>query len=170
MTGQKKIFTRKKLLVAVKQLKRGGKIIVTTNGVFDLLHVGHVRYLAEAKKLGDVLVVAVNSDRSTRALKGPTRPLNRARDRAELLAALACVDFVTIFNERDPRALLKAIKPHVHVKGGDYKLKDLPEREVVENNGGKIVLVKPSRGYSTSAIIERIDLLHNPLRREISGF
>ncbi|MDZ4284599.1 MAG: D-glycero-beta-D-manno-heptose 1-phosphate adenylyltransferase [Patescibacteria group bacterium] len=150
-----KIFTRKKLLAAIAQLKRRGKTTVTTNGVFDLLHVGHVRYLREAKKLGDVLIVAVNSDKSTRILKGSTRPLNPARDRAEVLAALECVDFVTIFNERDPRALLSEIKPHVHVKGGDYKLENLPEREVVEKHAGRVVLIKPSRGYSTTRTIAR---------------
>lgn len=151
----KKLLTRKKLLAVVQQLKRRGKIIVTTNGVFDLLHVGHVRYLREAKKLGDVLVVALNSDSSTHALKGPTRPLNAAQDRAEVLAALQSVDLVTIFSERDPRALLNRVKPHVHVKGGDYKLHDLPERDVVEENGGRVVLIKPSRGYSTTATIAR---------------
>jgi rfaE bifunctional protein nucleotidyltransferase chain/domain len=154
------ILSRRKLVALVAALKRRGKTVVTTNGVFDILHVGHVRYLTAARKLGDVLVVAVNSDTSVRALKGPSRPVNRARDRAELLAALSCVDYITIFTERDPRALLGAIKPTIHVKGGDYKLEDLPEREVVEKNGGRVVLIKPSKGYSTTGTIAKITKLY----------
>ncbi|MBX9906620.1 D-glycero-beta-D-manno-heptose 1-phosphate adenylyltransferase [Patescibacteria group bacterium] len=132
------------------------KVIVTTNGVFDLLHVGHVRYLEEAKALGDILVVAVNSDSSVKENKGPARPFNSEKDRAEVLAALACVDYVTIFNEKTPVEVLRKLKPAIHVKGGDYVMEQIVERQVVEEGGGKVVLLNKIDCASTTDIAAKI--------------
>lgn len=140
----------------VKELKLGGKTIVFSNGCFDLLHVGHVRYLEEAKKLGDVMVVGVNSDSSTRDLKGENRPILPENERAEVLAALECIDYVTIFSDKTPESLIGRLKPDIHVKGGDYRLEDLPEKEVVESYGGKVILLDNVKGKSTKLIIEKI--------------
>ena len=151
-----KIHTRKKLVEIVRHVQREGKKVVTTNGCFDVLHVGHVRYLQEARKLGDILIVAVNSDSSVRALKGEPRPLVPEDERAEMLAALECVDYVTIFSELDPIALLLELKPDIHVKGGDYKLEQLIEREAVESYGGKVVVGFNVPGKSTTDLIKTI--------------
>ena len=140
----------------VEELKTQNKKIVTTNGVFDILHIGHIRYLREAKKLGDVLIVAVNSDSSTKKIKGPQRPLNNENDRAEVLAALECVDYVTIFEEENPINLLEIIKPNIHAKGGDYKIGKIIEKDTVEKNDGKIILIPEVKGYSTSDFINKI--------------
>ena len=130
--------------------------IVFTNGVFDLLHPGHVRYLREARALGDALIVAVNSDRSARALeKGPGRPLNTAAERAEVLAALACVDAVVVFDEETPAAIIEALQPDVLVKGADWAADAIVGRDTVEARGGKVVRMPIESGWSTSAIIER---------------
>lgn len=127
-----------------------------TNGVFDLLHPGHVRYLAEARRLGDVLIVAVNSDRSARGLeKGPGRPLNTEHDRAELLAALTCVDAVVIFDEDTPHAIVTALQPDVLVKGADWDADSIVGRDVVEARGGRVVRVTLAEGFSTTRLIER---------------
>lgn len=140
----------------VAELRAKGKKIVTTNGVFDILHIGHMRYLQEAKKLGDVLIVAVNSDSSTKSIKGPKRPLNNEKDRAEALAALECVNFVAIFNEENPIKLLEKIKPNIHAKGGDYKMSRIIEKDAVESNNGRVVLIPKVRGYSTTELIKKI--------------
>lgn len=152
----KKILTREELKKIVENLKKQGRKIVTTNGVFDILHIGHIRYLQEAKKLGDILIVAVNSDNSVKKIKGPKRPLNNENDRAEALAALECVDYVTIFKEDNPIKLLEAIKPNIHVKGGDYNIGQITEKGCVEKNKGKIVLIPKVGGYSTTGFIKRI--------------
>src|SRR3989344_7071562 len=115
----KKINELKKI---VAELRAKGKKITTTNGVFDILHIGHIRYLQEAKKIGNILIVAINSDSSTKKIKGPKRPLNNENHRAEALAALECVDYVIIFNEENPMKILGIIKPNIHVKGGDYDI------------------------------------------------
>ena len=151
-----KIHTRKKLVEIVRHVQREGKKVVTTNGCFDVLHVGHARYLQEARKLGDILIVAVNSDSSVRALKGEPRPLVPEDERAEMLAALECVDYVTIFSELDPIALLLELKPDIHVKGGDYKLEQLIEREAVESYGGKVIVGFNVPGKSTTDLIKTI--------------
>lgn len=130
--------------------------IVTTNGVFDILHVGHIRYLQKAKSLGNVLIVGINSDSSTKKIKGPKRPLNNQNDRAEALAALSCVDYVVVFDEENPIKLLSSIKPNIHVKGGDYKISEIIERGIVEKNNGKVILMGLENGYSTTNLIERI--------------
>lgn len=138
------------------RLRAEGKRLVFTNGVFDLLHPGHVRYLAEARREGDALIVAVNSDRSVRAIKGPSRPINPERDRAEVLAALACVDAVAIFDEDDPHAVISAVQPDVLVKGADWAADAIVGRDVVEARGGRVVRIRFAEGYSTTAILERI--------------
>ena len=149
-------MTRDELLAERAHLRAGGKSLVFTNGVFDILHIGHVRYLAQARALGDALVVAVNSDTSVRELKGPDRPLTTEADRAEILAALEAVDYVTIFAELSPRSLIAALLPDVLVKGGDYALDQIHGREEVEAAGGRVVSLPFVEGASTSEIIERM--------------
>ncbi|MBM3240238.1 D-glycero-beta-D-manno-heptose 1-phosphate adenylyltransferase [Candidatus Poribacteria bacterium] len=151
-----KIQPRNELVEIVRHAQSQGKKVVTTNGCFDVLHVGHVRYLQGARKLGDMLIVAVNSDSSVRALKGELRPLVPEDERAEMLAALECVDYVTIFSELDPIVLLLELKPDIHVKGGDYKLEQLIEREAVESYGGKVVVGFNVPGKSTTDLIKTI--------------
>jgi D-beta-D-heptose 7-phosphate kinase/D-beta-D-heptose 1-phosphate adenosyltransferase len=152
----RKIKLRQAIKPIVHNLKNSGAKIVFTNGCFDILHLGHVRYLREAKRLGDVLIVGVNSDDSVRALKGSPRPYVSEMERAEILASLECVDYVTIFPELRPDDLIAAIKPDIHVKGGDYNLNQLPERKLVEKLGGKVVVIPPIKGRSTTNIVERI--------------
>ncbi|MBI2135316.1 D-glycero-beta-D-manno-heptose 1-phosphate adenylyltransferase [Candidatus Woesearchaeota archaeon] len=154
--SKSKIKTISELKVIVKTLKKENKKIVTTNGVFDILHIGHIRYLQQAKKLGDALIVAVNSDSSVKKIKDPRRPLNNESDRAEALAALQCVDYVTIFSEENPVKILDVIKPNIHVKGGDYKIEKIIEKEIVEKNNGKVVLIPEVKGYSTTSFIRKI--------------
>ena len=137
-------------------LRAEGRRLVFTNGCFDLLHVGHVRYLAAARRLGDALLVAVNSDRSVRALKGAGRPVTSEAERAEVLAALSAVDFVTVFDEESPRALIGELSPDVLVKGGDYALDEIHGREEVEAAGGRVVALPFVEGASTTQIIERM--------------
>ncbi len=151
-----KIINAEEVKNIVKNLKKQNKKIVTTNGVFDILHIGHIRYLKEAKKLGDVLIVAINSDSSTKHIKGPKRPLNKEKDRAEALASLECIDYVIIFNEKDPVKILEKIKPDIHVKGGDYKVNQIIEKGIVEKNNGKIILIPEIKGYSTTDLIKKV--------------
>jgi rfaE bifunctional protein nucleotidyltransferase chain/domain len=134
---------------------RGGRIVLT-NGAFDLLHVGHVRSLEHAKSLGDLLVVAVNSDRSVRALKGPGRPIVPELERAEIVAALGCVDVVTIFDETTVEETIRRVRPHVHAKGRDYTAESVPERKLVESLGGTVAIVGDPKDHATSGLIERI--------------
>jgi rfaE bifunctional protein nucleotidyltransferase chain/domain len=151
-----KIYHRHELALLLQQLKTEGNVVVTTNGCFDVLHLGHLRYLQAARQLGDLLVVAVNSDNSVRELKGENRPLVPEDERAEMLAGLECVDYVVIFPESTPIELLSELKPNIHVKGGDYKLEQLIEREVVEKNGGKVIVGLNVPGKSTTNLIEVI--------------
>ena len=137
-------------------LREEGRRLVFTNGCFDILHVGHVRYLQRARALGDALLVAINSDRSVRALKGEGRPVMSEAERAEMLAALACVDFVTVFAEDSPRRLIAELLPDVLVKGGDYALDEIHGREEVEAAGGRVLALPFVEGASTTNIIERI--------------
>lgn len=150
------ILSRQELMNERARLRTAGRKLVFTNGVFDLLHIGHVRYLQQARALGDALVVAINSDSSVRQLKGAGRPLTSAADRAEMLAALACVDYVTIFDNLSPRELIAALLPDVLVKGGDYALDEIHGREEVEAAGGRVVSLPFVEGASTSRIIERV--------------
>ena len=154
--SERKIYPRNQLAEILQGARNEGKVVVTTNGCFDVLHVGHLRYLQAARTLGDLLVVGVNSDASVRVLKGENRPLVSAAERAEMLAGLACVDYITIFSELNPIALLSQLKPNIHVKGGDYTIDQLPERKVVEANDGKIVLGLNVPGKSTTDIIQII--------------
>lgn len=139
----------------VKREKKRGKKIVTTNGCFDILHVGHIRSLTVAKELGDILVVGINSDASVRALKGNDRPIV-PEERAEVIAALEPVDAVFIFGEPDPRPWLAKLKPHVHAKGSDRSMNEIIEKNVVEAGGGKVVLLPLRKGRSTTDIIKKI--------------
>ncbi len=151
-----KIKTLHELLPVLQILRAAGEQIVFTNGCFDLIHTGHTRYLATARSFGDLLVVAVNSDDSVRALKGEKRPINTQGDRAETLAALESVDFVTVFEELDPYKVISAIQPDVLVKGGDWPIEKIIGRDVVEARGGRVVNVPFVEGASTTGIIERI--------------
>jgi rfaE bifunctional protein nucleotidyltransferase chain/domain len=150
------IIAREDLAELSERLKAQGKRIVTTNGCFDLLHVGHVRILKGARALGDVLVLGINSDESVSRLKGPTRPITPEADRAEILASLECVDYVTVFPEDTPVEFLSLVKPDVHVKGADYKPENLLETPVVERWGGQVKILELVAGRSTSAIVSRI--------------
>ena len=150
------ILDREELLRARADLRARGRTLVFTNGCFDLLHVGHTRYLAAARSLGDALLVAINSDRSVRALKGEGRPVMNESERAELLAALASVDFVTVFDEESPRKLIAELLPDVLVKGGDYALGEIHGREEVERAGGRVLALPFVEGASTTGIIERV--------------
>ena len=155
-TTKCKILSIDELSVERERLHGAGQTLVFTNGVFDILHVGHVRYLSEARALGDALVIAINSDRSVRELKGPDRPLTKENDRAEILAALRPVDFVTIFDDISQRALIAQLLLDVLVKGGDYTLDQIHGREEVEAAGGRVVSLPFLEGASTSEIIKRI--------------
>jgi D-glycero-beta-D-manno-heptose 1-phosphate adenylyltransferase len=150
------VLTRFEAIAWAGRLRAEGKTIVFTNGVFDLLHPGHVRYLADARAQGDALIVAVNSDRSVRAIKGPSRPINREAERAEVLAALAAVDAVVIFDEDDPHAIVSAIQPDILVKGADWAADRIIGRDVVEARGGRVVRIQFAPGFSTTAMIEKI--------------
>ena len=138
------------------RLRAAGKTLVFTNGVFDLLHPGHVRYLQQARALGDALIVGVNSDRSVRANKGPFRPVNPENERAEVVAALACVDAVVIFDADTPRDLIAAVQPDVLVKGSDWGADAIVGRDIVEGRGGKVVRIPVEAGHATTAIIDKI--------------
>jgi len=140
----------------VQSQRAGGRAVVFTNGVFDLLHPGHVKYLEAARAEGDALIVAVNSDRSVRAIKGPSRPLTPERERAEILAALGCVDAVVIFDEDTPAAIVERLQPDVLVKGADWAADQIVGRDTVEARGGRVVRIALEADWSTSAIVEKI--------------
>jgi D-beta-D-heptose 7-phosphate kinase/D-beta-D-heptose 1-phosphate adenosyltransferase len=155
-----KVVDKSSLITERERLRSEGKVLVFTNGCFDLLHPGHVRYLAESRALGDALVVALNSDRSVRALKGAGRPVLSENERAEVMAALAAVDYVIIFDEETPRELIADLLPDVLVKGGDWRVEQIIGREEVEGAGGKVLSLPYVEGSSTTDIIERILKLH----------
>ncbi|MBN1669593.1 MAG: D-glycero-beta-D-manno-heptose 1-phosphate adenylyltransferase [Kiritimatiellae bacterium] len=145
---------------AVRALKEAGKRVVWTNGCFDLLHVGHVRYLRQARKLGDVLIVGLNTDKSVRKIKGAKRPLVTGSRRAEVLSALESVDHIVLYDDARPDRLLRYLKPDIHVKGGDYALADIPEAAAVAEYGGKVVVLRQTRGASTTNLIRNIVRLY----------
>ncbi len=151
-----KLKSLDKIKSIAESLRKEGKRIVTTNGVFDLLHIGHIRYLQQARDLGDLLIVGINSDNSARKLKGNGRPINPQSERAEVLDALSSVDYICIFEEDMPFAFLDAVRPQVHVKGGDYSEDQLPEKELVEKNGGRVQIIELVEGHSTSDLINKI--------------
>ena len=150
------MYTRAESVALVERLRSAGKTIVFTNGVFDLLHVGHVRYLQRARDLGDALLIGLNSDRCVRQIKGPERPITTESERAEVLEALGCVDGVVVFDEATPRNLIAAIQPDVLVKGADWAEGAIVGRDIVEARGGRVVRVALEAGHSTSAIIAKI--------------
>jgi len=153
---QGKIRGLEELKAIVSSAKAEGKKVVFTNGCFDLLHRGHVYLLREAKKLGDLLIVAINSDISVKKIKGPNRPILAEMERAELISALEMVDYVTLFDATDPHRLIQALKPNVLVKGGDWGKEKIIGKDVVEKEGGRVVAVPYLEGHSTTKIIERM--------------
>ncbi len=148
-------LSAEELAEVVRNLRAQGRRIVFANGCFDFLHVGHIRYLTEARSLGDVLVVAVNDDASARALKGEGRPWTKQEDRMEVLSALSCVDYLVLFGEKDVSRLLRLLKPHIHAKGTDYTVETVPEREVVLAYGGQIAITGDPKTRSSSDLVER---------------
>jgi D-beta-D-heptose 7-phosphate kinase/D-beta-D-heptose 1-phosphate adenosyltransferase len=151
-----KICTRESLRDKIDQLRKEGKKIVFTNGCFDILHAGHTRYLREAKRSGDILILALNSDESVRTLKGDKRPLIPEAERADVVASLESVDFVTIFHELTPLALIEFLKPDVLIKGGDWEEENVVGRESLKRWGGRVVIIPEIKGSSTTNIIEKI--------------
>jgi len=151
-----RILDREELMARIETARASGAKIVLANGCFDVLHVGHVRYLAGARELGDILVVGINSDEQVVRLKGPGRPVLPATERAELVAALESVTYVTIFDEPTVTELLLALKPDVHAKGTDYTEETVPERAVVRSYGGRVAIVGDPKDHSTSAILTRL--------------
>jgi len=151
-----KIIPYNEIKNIIEELKADGKTVVFTNGCFDILHAGHVRYLQAAKQLGDCLILGLNSDQSVRTIKGPTRPINHQDDRAEVLSALSAVDYVVIFDEPTAEKLVTEIKPNIYVKGGDYNIKELPEATIVAQYGGQTILIPEVPGRSTSNIIKKM--------------
>ncbi len=153
------VFSAAEAAAFAAGIRAGGGTVVFTNGVFDLLHPGHVRYLRDARSLGDVLIVAINSDRSVRANKGKGRPVSPQAERAEVLLALDAVDAVTIFDEETPHAIITAVQPDVLVKGADWGPDNIVGRDVVEARGGRVVRMKLADGFSTTALLEKVRAL-----------
>ena len=151
-----KLKTKKELTLLVNRFRKGGKRIVLANGCFDLLHVGHIRYLMEAKETGDILIVGLNSDQSTRTLKGSARPLFSQEERAEILAALRCIDYITIFHELSVEDLLLTLKPDIHAKGTDYTTETVPEADVVRSYGGEVAIVGDPKNHSSKEILKNL--------------
>jgi len=153
---KRKLVPLNKLKDIISNLKKEGKQIVFTNGCFDLLHVGHVKYLQKAKTYGDILVVAINSDTSVKAIKGDKRPLMPQKDRAEILSALSCIDYVVIFEEYDPVRIISELIPDVLIKGGDYQLNEIKGSEIVTSAGGKVLTIPEVKGKSTTKLVQTI--------------
>lgn len=152
-----KVIDRKEAVLLAQKLKEEGKTTVFTNGCFDILHLGHVRYLKKSAEYGDILIIGVNSDSSVKRLKGPQRPINNEQDRAELLSELGFVDYCVIFKEDTPEALINEIKPNIYTKGADYTIETLPEAQVVLKNGGRVEFINLVEGKSTTNIIKTIE-------------
>jgi D-beta-D-heptose 7-phosphate kinase/D-beta-D-heptose 1-phosphate adenosyltransferase len=155
-SAYKPVLTLAQAVAWVAHLRHDGQTIVFTNGVFDLLHPGHVRYLQDARREGDALIVGVNSDRSVREIKGPDRPITPDAERAEVVASLACVDAVFIFDEGDPARVIERLQPDVLAKGADWAADRIIGRDIVEARGGRVVRIPLAEGYSSSAIIKKI--------------
>lgn len=155
LNAAQRVLDREAIVAETESVKQAGKTIVLANGCFDVLHAGHIRYLQGARELGDVLVVAINADEQVRALKGSGRPILAERERAELVASIEAVDFVTIFAEPTVEQLLLAIKPDVHAKGTDYTEETVPERDVVRSFGGRVAIVGDPKNHSTSEMLKR---------------
>ncbi len=150
------LVKREDLRALINKIHNAGKTIVTTNGCFDILHVGHVRYLEKTKTFGDYLIVLLNSDKSVKSIKGPSRPINNEMDRAEILSALRCVDYVVLFDEDSPRNLLDEMKPDVYTKGADYTMETLPEADIMKKNGTRVEFIDFVKGKSTTKTIEKM--------------
>ena len=150
------LLTAEEMRKEIVKLQKAGKRVVFTNGVFDILHIGHLTYLEEAGNLGDILVVGVNSDASVKVNKGDKRPINSEKNRAYVLLGTKFVDYAVIFDEKTPEKLLDILKPNIHVKGGDYKKEDLPETKIVEGNGGEVKILSFVDNVSTTQIINKI--------------
>ena len=150
------LIDREGISALIKKLHHEGKTVVATNGCFDILHVGHVRYLEKTKSFADVLIVLLNSDKSVRSIKGPTRPINNENDRAEVLSALKSVDYVVLFDEDSPRNLLDEMKPDVYTKGADYTMQTLPEADIMKKNGTRVEFIEFVQGKSTTNIINKM--------------
>lgn len=150
------VINREQIASFVEKLHRSGKTVVVTNGCFDILHVGHIRYLQETKSFADYSIVLLNSDKSVKSIKGSDRPINNEDDRAEILCALSCVDYVVLFDENSPRELLDEIKPDVYTKGADYTMETLPEADIIRKNGTKVEFIKFVDGKSTTSTIEKM--------------
>ncbi len=151
-----KLYSQHTIFQIVNRLRKRRKKIVFTNGCFDILHAGHVEYLERAKRFGDVLILGLNSDRSTKRLKGSGRPINSQKDRARVLAGLACIDYITIFNEETPLKLIKKIRPNVLVKGSDWKIKSIAGSSDVLGWGGKVKRIRFLKGRSTTGILKKL--------------
>ena len=151
------IINREHIAEFVDKLHKSGKTVVATNGCFDILHVGHVRYLQKTKAFADYSIVLLNSDISVKKIKGPSRPINNEQDRAEILCALSCVDYVVMFDEDSPRNLLDKIKPDVYTKGADYTMETLPEADIMLKNGTRVEFIEFVQGHSTTNTIEKIN-------------
>lgn len=150
------LINREDIRALVDIIHNSGKTVVCTNGCFDILHVGHVRYLEATKAFADFSIVLLNSDKSVKSIKGPTRPINNENDRAELLSALKCVDYVVLFDEDSPRNLLDEIKPDVYTKGADYTMETLPEADIMRKNGTRVEFIKFVEGKSTTNVISKV--------------
>lgn len=150
------LIQREDLRALIDTIHHAGKTVVTTNGCFDILHVGHVRYLEKTKTFGDFLIVLLNSDKSVKSIKGPSRPINNEMDRAEILSALRCVDYVVLFDEDSPRNLLDEMKPDVYTKGADYTMETLPEADIMKKNGTRVEFIDFVEGKSTTNTIEKM--------------
>lgn len=150
------LVKREDIRALIDVIHHSGKTVVTTNGCFDILHVGHVRYLEKTKSFADYLIVLLNSDKSVRSIKGPSRPVNNENDRAEILSALRCVDYVVLFDEDSPRDLLDEMKPDVYTKGADYTMDTLPEADIMKKNGTRVEFIDFVEGKSTTKTIEKL--------------
>ncbi len=150
------LIRRENLSSLINELHKNGKTVVATNGCFDILHVGHVRYLEKTKSFGDILIVLLNSDKSVKSIKGPERPINNENDRAEVLSALKSVDYVVLFDEDSPRNLLDEMKPDVYTKGADYTMETLPEADIMKKNGTRVEFIDFVEGKSTTNIINKM--------------
>lgn len=150
------LVKREDLRALIDTIHHSGKTVVTTNGCFDILHVGHVRYLEKTKTFGDFLIVLLNSDKSVKSIKGPSRPINNEQDRAEILSALRCVDYVVLFDEDSPKNLLDEMKPDVYTKGADYTMETLPEADIMKKNGTRVEFIEFVDGKSTTNVINKM--------------
>lgn len=160
LSSDRKIKKIEELKDVIDIHKNQGKIIVFTNGCFEILHPGHIKLLEEAKNYGDILVVGINSDESVKRIKGEKKLIFDEKSRLKIISALECVDYVTLFNENTPENLIEIIKPHIHVKGGDYKEEELPEAKIVKEYGGKIIILPILEDFSTTQIIQKILALY----------